>query len=1014
MKKIIFSKPGHHSRLIVAGLVTTLILLSALSIHAIASIQSSLGIAGYLDFSYGTTIPADVTGEKPESKLWWNDGIWWGILYNNTAGEYHIYRLDWGNQVWEDTGVIVDEREQARADVLWEGTTNKLYVASHYMVTNSARSTNPLHWGRLYRYTYNPATESYALDVGFPVYVNRDKTEALVLDKDSNGRLWVTYVSRDPNIDPLDYQVYANATTNPGDDTSWGTPFSLGSLFPEAHVLVDDISSQIALQNQLGVMWSNNSTFQFYFATHDDGQAPQNGWALETVDTTPYTVLAEDHINLAKDSAGNVFAAIKTGTTVPGEPLIGLITRDSAGVYSFHVFSNYEPNYETRPIVVVKEDENKVYLFASSATSGSRICYKTADITVPPSSMSFSPENCKNASAKYAPTFIGDLLYDSVNNPTSTKQILNATTGLVVLASDDLNGQMYVHNVMGDPPPVVTQRFPGFDAIGVDLTTLVTATFSKEMKESTLTTTNFKLEDGLGPVAGTVTYDALTRTATFIPDVPLQANTTYTATLNNKVKDQSNQILYGAPETWSFTTALPTVQFSQANYSVAENLGPATIEVTLSAPSAQTVTVDYATSDGTAVAGSDYTAASGTLTFTPGDTSETFTVDFIDDAAVEGNEALNLALTNPIQAGLGLPATASLTIVDDDSALVQFSPVSFTVNENQGTAEITVSLSQSPAPGLPVSVDYATSDGTAVEDSDYTAASGTLTFTLGDPLEKTFTVPIINDTVQEPDETVNLALSNPVNAALGVPDDTATLTIQDNEGLPSVYFYQAPYSEGENAGSATITVALSAPSFQNVLVSYATADGTATGGDYTTTSGTLTFTPGQTSKTFNIALLDDALSEPDETVNLSLSNPVNATLGDPYISTLTILNDDPLPIVQFSAGTYQVFEDAGKAIITVTLNTASGQTVGVDYATSDGTATAGDDYTSTSGTLIFNPGQTSLTFEVRIRTDSILDPNETVLLELSNPDDATLGTPATATLTIRETGFGIYLPIILK
>src|SRR4030065_175202 len=80
MKKTIFSKPGHRSRLIVAGLVTTLILLSALSIHAIASIQSSLGIAGYRVFSYETTTPADVTGEKPESKLWWNDGIWWGII----------------------------------------------------------------------------------------------------------------------------------------------------------------------------------------------------------------------------------------------------------------------------------------------------------------------------------------------------------------------------------------------------------------------------------------------------------------------------------------------------------------------------------------------------------------------------------------------------------------------------------------------------------------------------------------------------------------------------------------------------------------------------------------------------------------------------------------------------------------------------------------------------------------------------------------------------------------------
>ena len=299
MKKTIFSKPGHRSRSIIIGLVTTLILLSAITILAIAS--TPLDIAGYLDFSYGTTISADATGEKPESKLWWNDGIWWGIMYNTTAGEYHIYRLDWGNQVWEDTGVIVDDREQSRADVLWDGATNQLYVASHFYVTNASRSTNQLHWGRLYRYTYDSATESYSLDVGFPVTVNRDKTETLVLDKDSTGRLWVTYVSRDPNIDPLDYQVYVNATTNPADDTSWGTPFSLGSFFPEAHVAVDDISSQIAFQNLIGLMWSKNSTFPFYFATHDDGQSPQNGWVLETIDTTPYTLQAEDHINLAKD-----------------------------------------------------------------------------------------------------------------------------------------------------------------------------------------------------------------------------------------------------------------------------------------------------------------------------------------------------------------------------------------------------------------------------------------------------------------------------------------------------------------------------------------------------------------------------------------------------------------------------------------------------------------------------------------------------------------------------------------
>jgi hypothetical protein len=387
---------------------------------------------------------------------------------------------------------------------------------------------------------------------------------------------------------------------------------------------------------------------------------------------------------------------------------------------------------------------------------------------------------------------------------------------LVVLASDDQNGQMYVHNVMGNPPPVVTQRLPGFNAIGVDITTVVTATFSKEMKEATIVSPNFQLEDSLGIIAGTVTYDALTRTATFTPDAPLQVNTVYTATLNNKIKDKAGVVLYGAPEVWSFTTALPAVQFSQADYSLAENLGPATIEVTLNAPSTQPVTVDYATSDGTALAGSDYTAASGTLTFDPGETSTSFTIDFINDGDVEGNETLNLTLTNPVGGILGLQATASLTIVDDDLALVQFSPASFTVNENEGNAEITVSLS---TPSFTtVSVDFATSDGTATAGSDYTAASGTLTFIPGDTIE-TFTVTIgPDDAIQEADETVNLTLTNPVNAQLGVPDDKGTLTILDNEPPTLVQFSQPAYSVNENGGTAAITVTLSAPSYQNVEV----------------------------------------------------------------------------------------------------------------------------------------------------------------------------------------------------
>jgi hypothetical protein len=151
-------------------------------------------------------------------------------------------------------------------------------------------------------------------------------------------------------------------------------------------------------------MWSNNGTFQFYFALHDDSQAPQTGWVIETVNTAPYTIEAEDHLNLAKDAAGNVFAAIKTHNINPGDPLVGLIARDSLGVYSFHVFSTYEPDYETRPIVVVNEDENKVYLFATSHVSGGRICYKAADITSPPSGITFPAGNCRRVCITLAKT----------------------------------------------------------------------------------------------------------------------------------------------------------------------------------------------------------------------------------------------------------------------------------------------------------------------------------------------------------------------------------------------------------------------------------------------------------------------------------------------------------------------------------------------------------------------------------------------------------------------------------
>ena len=224
-------------------------------------------------------------------------------------------------------------------------------------------------------------------------------------------------------------------------------------------------------------------------------------------------------------------------------------------------------------------------------------------------------------------------------------------------------------------------------------------------------------------------------------------------------------------------------------------------------------------------------------------------------------------------------------------------------------------------------------------------------------------------------------------------------------GIP-VQFSEATYSVSEAGPTAKITVTRTMGIDKSISVNYATSNGTAIAGkDYKTsktTSGTLTFKAGQTSKTFTIPIINDTLNEQNETVNISLSNPtVGAILGTPSTATLNIVDNDPAGSVQFSAATYSVSEAKTTATITIkrTAGTASGVTV--DYATSDGTATADNDYTTKSGTLIFNARQNSKTFTIPIINDNFHEANEAVNLNLSNPTGGpTLGTHGMATLTI--------------
>jgi hypothetical protein len=230
-----------------------------------------------------------------------------------------------------------------------------------------------------------------------------------------------------------------------------------------------------------------------------------------------------------------------------------------------------------------------------------------------------------------------------------------------------------------------------------------------------------------------------------------------------------------------------------------------------------------------------------------------------------------------------------------------------------------------------------------------------------------------------------------------------------------VQFNSAAYNVNEGAGTATITATLNTSSPLTATVNFATSDGTAIApGDYTSASGTLTFTPGITTAAFTVPIVDDSLDENNETINLALSSPNGAALGAPNTAVLTIADNDPPPSVQFDAAAYSVNEGDGAATITVTLDTASGLTATVNYATTNGTAIAPGDYITATGTLTFAPGATSAAFTVAIVDDALIEANEILTVTLSAPNNATLGAPNPVTLTIIDNDRKVYLPLVMK
>ncbi len=509
----------------------------------------------------------------------------------------------------------------------------------------------------------------------------------------------------------------------------------------------------------------------------------------------------------------------------------------------------------------------------------------------------------------------------------------------------------------------------GSATVGSDYTTL-TGGVTIPAGQSTATITVTPINDNLVEGAETVVV-TLSPTAAYTVGVPVSATVTITSDDATALSITDASVAEGNTGTKNFV-----------------------FTVRLSNPSASAVTVRYATANGTATAGSDYTAVPATtLTFAPRQMSQPVAVVVTGDLLVEPNETFFVNLSAPsgatIADGQGLG-----TIFNDEGRLLRITDV-VKGEGNSGVTPFAFTVTLSAVSTSPVTVTYATANGSAVAPGDYAASVPTvLTFAPGQT-SRVITVNVVGEAAAEANETFVVNLSTAVGATIFDLDLRGVGTILNDEG-PVLRITDVSKAEG-NAGTSafTFTVTLAPASASTVTVNYATANSSAAAGsDYTTTSGTLTFSPGQTSKPVPVTVTGDTALEANEVFVVNLSSAVGATIIDPDFRGIgTILNDDG-PTLSISNVTATEGHVGNKNFVfMVTLSAVAASNVTVNCVTANGTAVSPGDYTAGTTALTFTPGQASKPCTVPVIGNTVVEPNETFFVNLTTAVGATLFKP---------------------
>ena len=432
--------------------------------------------------------------------------------------------------------------------------------------------------------------------------------------------------------------------------------------------------------------------------------------------------------------------------------------------------------------------------------------------------------------------------------------------------------------------------------------------------------------------------------------------------------------------------------------------------ITLYPTSRSTITVDYRTQDDSARDSVNYRSTSGTLTFAPREKQKTVEIDILDDG-LGGHTSFRFIAVGPNGGGAEIGTYYVTGRIYDETPTFRSWPESARESGNGDTTHMSfyVSIIDFNKDGT-YTVDYATADGTgtATAGTDYTHTSGTLTFRPSEPSHQLIHVPILDDTFADNGEKFRLVLSNPTGGSqLNRWHSTVTGTIHDNDRTPTV----SARFPGSAATSGSHTGADDRPRIV-VAFSEAVASFTKASPSVSVANATITSVQPHTEEGLENAYVFTLAPAGNDDIDFTLvadagcgSGGICSPAGTKLLEvppTFTITG--PESARRFLAvGDATADEDEDPTMtFTVTVDRAADHDITVDYATADGTATAGKDYTAASGTLTFNASEVSKTVQVSILNDNIFDRDETIRLTLSNPSGAEI-TDAEGIGTITDT-----------